>query len=133
MQDKYKIGQISELHHVFDTKSVLTFSEISTDKNPIHIDEKFATDSLFGKRIVHGILVASLFSAIIANKVPGPGSIYLSQELIFKKPVFHNEEVIAKVEIINIREDKPIITLRTTCYNLDGDILIDGKAVIKKI
>jgi acyl dehydratase len=80
---------------------------------------------------VHGILVASLFSGLIGMKLPGEGSIYLGQHLSFKAPVAIGEQVTASVEIIKIRKDKPIITLRTVCVNSEGKVVIDGEAVVK--
>jgi len=77
------------------------------------------------------MLVSSLFSAIIANQLPGSGSIYLNQVINFKKPIYFEEEVTAEIEIINIREDKPIITFKTTCYNSKNEIVIEGEAVVK--
>ena len=128
---KFKIGDTESISKTFTREDVIKFSEISLDINPIHLDEEYARNTVFGKNIVHGLLVSSLFSAIIANKLPGPGSIYLTQELNFKKPVFHNELVTAKVEIIDIRQDKPIIKLMTTAYNQNNELVIEGYAVVK--
>ena len=105
---------------------------ISGDNNPLHLDSDFAASSSFGRPIVHGILVSSLFSAIIANELPGPGSIYLHQSLDFKAPVFHNTDVVIRVQITNLRVDKPVFELSTTCLSLDGQILIMGKAIVIK-
>lgn len=126
-----KIGDKASLSKVFTEEDVIWFSEISADTNPIHLDESYAASTVFGKRIVHGMLVASLFSALIGVKLPGQGSIYLGQSLSFKAPVFIGDQVTASVEIISIREDKPIITLRTLCLNDAGQMLIEGEAVVK--
>ena len=125
------IGQTATKTKTFNTDDVLTFSELSTDKNPIHIDEDYAKNSAFKERIVHGFLVGSLISAVIANDLPGEGSVYLHQDMDFKKPVKHGDTITARVEIVNIRKDKSIITLKTECINLNGDIVISGQAVIK--
>jgi len=130
MISKFKIGEKAYLSKVFTEADVILFAKLSLDINPLHLDKDFAMKTIFKKRIVHGMLVSSLFSAIIANNLPGPGSIYLSQELNFKKPVFLNEEVLAEVEIINIRKDKPIITLKTICYNMEKQIVIEGEAIV---
>lgn len=132
MQDKYNIGDFAIIKKVFTTAEVKTFAEISLDVNPIHLDEAAAKNSVFGARIVHGMLVGSLFSALIANKLPGPGSIYLHQELNFKKPVYHGQEITAKVVIVDIRQDKPIFTLNTICTNEQQEVVIEGKAVVLK-
>ena len=132
MQDKFKLGDFYEFKYSFSEKEVFLFSELSLDKNPLHLDKEFAKSTVFGKRIVHGMLVSSLFSGVIANKLPGIGSIYLGQSLNFKMPIYFNQELIIRVEIIKIRTDKPIYTLRTTCLDNDLNILIDGEAIIKK-
>jgi acyl dehydratase len=126
-----KVGDCASLSKVFTEEEVIQFSVISTDTNPIHLDEEYAAASIFGKRVVHGMLVASLFSGLIGVELPGKGSIYLGQSITFKAPVPIGEKVTAKVEIINMREDKPIITLRTTCVNQTGELVVEGEAVVK--
>ena len=131
MNSTLKIGNMASQRKIFTEEEVLQFSKLSLDQNPIHIDKEFAKASIFGKRIVHGMLVASLFSGILGEKLPGKGTIYLGQNLVFKAPVFIGEEVTASVEIIHVREDKPIVTLRTICRNSEDKIVIDGEAVVK--
>jgi len=131
MKSKLVVGQSYSEEIFIDQNLVSRFAELSGDKNPIHIDEDFARNSIFGKPIVHGMLIASLFSKILGNNLPGEGSIYLGQSLRFIKPVFVNGKVTIEVVITNIREDKPIVTLRTTCYNSSKEVAIDGEAVIK--
>jgi acyl dehydratase len=130
MPDKYKVGDFHEIKRAFSYDDVKLFSQLSTDFNPIHLDYEFSKSTVFGKPIVHGLLASSLFSSIIANTLPGPGSIYLNQTLSFKSPIFHDLPIIAKVEIISIREDKPIYELKTICINEQGDILIEGVAIV---
>ena len=131
MINTLKVGDKAILSKAFTEEEVFQFANISTDKNPLHLDKDFGEASVFGQRIVHGMLVASLFSGLIGMKLPGVGSIYLGQNLTFKAPVFIDEQVTASVEIINIREDKPIITLRTVCINSEGTVVIEGEAVVK--
>ena len=128
---KLKIGDKVELSKAFTEEEVFHFAEISTDKNPLHLDRDFGRASVFGRRIVHGMLVASLFSGLIGMELPGRGSIYLGQHLSFRAPVAIGEQVTASVEVIHIRPDKPIITLRTVCVNSDGKTVIEGEAVVK--
>jgi acyl dehydratase len=109
----------------------MQFANISADNNPIHLDERFAAASVFGQRIVHGMLTASLFSGLIGVELPGNGAIYLGQSLTFKAPVLIGEQVTASVEIVKIREDKPIVTLRTLCVNNEGVVVVEGEAVVK--
>ena len=131
MASTYKIGDKVSLTKAFSEEEVLHFSRLSTDTNPIHLDHEFASASVFGSRIVHGMLAAGLFSALLGRELPGAGTIYLGQQLSFKKPIFIDEEVTASVEIIKIREDKLIITLETLCVNSKGEIVIEGEAVVK--
>ena len=131
MISNLKVGDRASLSKAFTEEDVIQFANISTDTNPIHLDESFAADTVFGHRIVHGMLIASLFSALVGVKLPGEGTIYLGQSLSFKAPVSIGEQVTASVEIVKIREDKPIVTLRTLCIKSEGQIVIDGEAVVK--
>ncbi len=124
------IGQKAQTSRAFSEQDVAQFASLSGDFNPIHLDPEFAKNSLFGQRIVHGILVSSLFSGLLAGKVPGPGSIYLSQTFKFQKPVFLDQTVTASVEVIAVREDKPIVTLSTLCVNEQNEVVISGEAVL---
>ena len=126
-----KIGEKASVKKAFTEKDVLSFSTLSTDTNPLHLDQEFASKTIFGEPIVHGILVASLFSGLIGVVLPVTGSIYLGQNLSFKAPVHLNEEVTATVEVIKIRDDKPIVTLKTICVNSLGETVIEGEAVVK--
>lgn len=131
MSNTLKVGDTALLSKAFTEEEVFRFAAISGDKNPLHLDRDFGEASIFGQRIVHGMLVASLFSGLIGMKLPGEGSIYLGQSLTFKAPVAIGEQITASVEIINIREDKPIVTLRTVCINSEGAVVIEGEAVVK--
>lgn len=131
MDNTLRIGDKALLRKAFTEDEVFQFANISADKNPLHLDKDFGEASVFGQRIVHGMLVASLFSGLIGMELPGEGSIYLGQSLTFKAPVAIDEQVTASVEIINIREDKPIVTLRTVCINSEGRVVIEGEAVVK--
>jgi len=127
----FYVGQNASLSKRFVLDDVKAFSQLSMDNNPVHLNEEYAKNSIFGDRIVYGYLTASLFSGIIGSIMPGPGAIYLNQNLNFRKPIYHNELVTATCTITHIREDKPIITLETICKNEKGEIAIDGTAVIK--
>jgi acyl dehydratase len=124
-------GQRAFIKKRFSSQDVEQFAELSLDRNPIHLDEKAAAQSVFGRRVVHGMLVASLFSALLGQHLPGEGTIFLGADIQFKGPVFVDDEVTAFVQIEKIREDKPIVTLRTWCENSKGETVVDGKAVAK--
>ena len=130
MFSDFYIGQEATISKTFVFDEVVAFSELSLDRNPIHLDKEYAKKGIFSDLIVHGLLTSSLISAVIANKLPGPGSIYLSQSLKFLKPVYHNEEVVAKVKIVDIKNEKLIIMLETQCF-VNDIIVLDGIAVVK--
>lgn len=125
------VGMRASVQKAFSALEVEQFANLSLDKNPIHIDEAYAAQTVFGRRIVHGMLVASLFSGILGQKMPGEGTIYLGGTVKFVGPVYIDEQVTAHVEITKIREDKPVVTLRTWCENTKGEIVVDGEAVVK--
>jgi 3-hydroxybutyryl-CoA dehydratase len=127
----YKAGDKATTKKAFTAKDVELFAELSTDKNPIHLDDAYSATTIFKQRIVHGSLVSSLISAVLGNKMPGNGSIYLSQTVNFKRPVFLNDEVTCVVEIMEILTEKSIYKLSTNCYNSNNEIVIEGNAVIK--
>ncbi len=126
-----KIGQTASVQKTFSEADTTAFAGISMDVNPIHMSEKYAKETIFGKRVVHGILTSGLISAVIGNHLPGPGSIYLGQTLKFMAPVYLGDDITAQLEITNLRPDKKIVELSTTCFNQDGKTVITGMATVK--
>ncbi|MEG1528280.1 MAG: MaoC family dehydratase [Clostridia bacterium] len=126
-----KLGLKDSLTKTFTDADVRKFAEVSLDTNPLHLDEEFAKTTVFGKRIVHGICVCGLISAVLANKLPGAGTIYLGQEVRFTAPVYLNDTITAEVEVSELREDKHIVKLATTCTNQDGKVVVSGFATVK--
>ena len=124
------IGEKASLVKQVTESDVLRFAEITGDKNPIHIDVEYASQTRFKERIAHGLLVASLISAVIGTRLPGIGCIYVSQSLEFKAPVKLGDVIEAEVEIIEKIPEKNRVHLRTVCYNQDGTVVIDGEAVV---
>jgi acyl dehydratase len=127
----YKVGDKVEISKTFNLADVKLFAELSGDMNPVHLSKDFAANTIFIKPIVHGFLYSSMISALLANELPGPGSIYIHQELNFKLPVFHGEKVTAKVQIEEIKPEKSIFILKTECFKNDNEIVLTGKAIIK--
>jgi len=125
-----KVGDRASFTKSFSHEDVVLFAEVSGDHNPIHLNEEYAADTRFGRPIVHGILTAGLVSSVLGNELPGPGSVYLSQMLRFRAPVYYGDTVTAIVEVTAVREDKPIVTLRTTCFNQAGQVVVEGEAVL---
>lgn len=126
-----QIGQKASIQKTFTAADVTAFAGISLDVNPIHVSDGYAKGTIFGKRIVHGILTAGLISAVLGNQLPGPGTVYLGQELKFTAPVYLGDDITAEVEIIELRPDKKIVKLSTTCTNQEGKTVITGVATVK--
>ncbi len=124
------IGKTVEVQRVFTSSDVEQFAQISGDRNALHLDEEYAQRSRFGRPIVHGMLVAGLISKIIGMQMPGKGSIYLEQNLSFKKPVYIGEKVTAKVCIRDIDENRHIFDLETNVYNEEQICVLAGSAKI---
>jgi acyl dehydratase len=127
---RFKVGDSAEITKTIHDADIHAFADVTGDHNPVHVDEAFAKTTRFGRRIAHGMLTASLISAVLANKLPGEGSVYLGQTLRFVAPVFPGDEVTARVVVKEIREDKPIVKLETTCVNQRGEVVIRGEASV---
>lgn len=128
----YRIGENVQVSKTISETDVYLFAGISGDFNPVHVNKVEAEDSIFGKQIAHGFLVGSLLSNAIGMRLPGPGTIYMEQDMKFKKPVHIGETVTAKLEVSEIlNEEKRILKLTTQVVNQHGDLVIDGYAVVK--
>lgn len=125
-----QLGDTATLSKTITDEDIQTFAKLTGDQNPVHLDDEFAKGTRFGRRIAHGMLGASLISALLANKLPGRGAVYLSQSLRFVAPVYPGDTVTASATVTKIKEGKPIITLETICTNERGQRLIEGEAVI---
>ena len=127
------VGAQATRERTITDDDIVRFAEVSGDRNPVHLDADYAARSPFGQRIAHGFLIGSLISAAIGMDLPGPGSIYLGQTLKFVAPVHIGDTVTVSVEVIKVREDKGLITLRTDCTNQNGALVITGEAVVKYV
>jgi 3-hydroxybutyryl-CoA dehydratase len=125
-----KVGDSASRSHTFHDEEVRTFARISGDTNPVHLDEEYAARTRFGRRLVHGMLTAGLISAVLGTQLPGPGSIYIRQTLAFRAPVYIGDTITATVTLKALREDKPIGTFETVCRNQNGDVVLEGEAVL---
>lgn len=128
--DQFNIGDSAEFTKTITEYDVYQYAGVTGDFNPAHIDEVYAKETFFKKRIAHGMLAGGLISAVLGTRLPGPGSIYLRQELNFTAPVYFGDTVTAKVEIVDINLGKKRITLKTICTNQDDKMVVDGEAVI---
>ena len=125
-----RIGMFEEVGKTITEADIVNYAGLSLDINPIHLNN--AKDSIFKERIAHGMLTSGLISAVLGTKLPGEGSIYLSQTLKFISPVKIGDTITAKAEIIDINPEKKIITIKTTCINQNKNIVIDGEAKVLK-
>jgi 3-hydroxybutyryl-CoA dehydratase len=125
-----KVGDSAEVSKTIADEDVRAFAELTGDRNPVHLEEEYAASTRFGRRIAHGVLAASLISAVLANELPGRGTVYLPQTLGFTAPVFLGDTVTARAVVKSVREDKPVVTLETVCTNGRGERVVEGKAVV---
>lgn len=125
-----EVGARASRTKTITDEDIRAFAQASGDTNPVHLDDAYAAETRFGRRIAHGLLTASVISAILGNDLPGHGTIYLGQELKFKAPVYLGDTITATVELIKYRQDKRIATFSTTCTNQDGTIVLEGEAVV---
>jgi acyl dehydratase len=127
---KINIGDsFSTVREVTD-ELVRAFAEVSGDHNPIHLDDVFAAKTRFGKRIAHGMLSGAFVSAVLGNEFSERRIVYLSQTMRFVAPVFIGDTITTTATVAHIREDKPIVTLETTCTNQTGQTTLTGGSVV---
>jgi 3-hydroxybutyryl-CoA dehydratase len=128
--DDFALGRRDSFTKTVTEADVATFAGLIGDFNPIHVDAEYARKSRFGRRVAHGMFAGGLISAVLGNKLPGPGAIYLSQQLEFLAPVFIGDTITARVEVSEWRPEKRILTLKTDAYNQEGKQVVTGKAVL---
>ena len=123
------LGQSAQMTRIVAENDLATFAAVTGDDNPVHLDEAYAATTPFKGRIAHGMLSAGYISAVIGTKLPGPGTIYISQALRFRRPVRIGDEVETRVEITAIDADRARVTLATVC-TVGGKVVVDGEAEI---
>jgi 3-hydroxybutyryl-CoA dehydratase len=124
------VGDSAEFAKTISETDIYLYAGITGDFNPAHINEAYAQRTFFKTRIAHGMLIAGLISAVGGNMLPGPGAVYVRQELDFIAPAHIGDTITARVEVIEIMTDKNRIKLRTTCVNQDGKQVMDGEAIL---
>ncbi len=125
------IGEKASFSKTLTVYDVYSFAGITGDYNPVHINSRLAKNSMFGKQIVHGMLAGSLFSTVLGTQLPGPGTIYLEQDLKFKKPIYFDDTITAFVEVTEIiNPKKGIYKLSTVLSNQNDEIVTDGYAIV---
>ena len=123
-----RVGETACFSKTISEYDVYAFAGITGDLNPVHIDRVAAEASPFGKRVAHGMLTASLLSTVLGARLPGPGTIYLSQSLKFVKPVFIGDTVTATVEVAELLTEKNRVRLATRCTNERGEVVAEGES-----
>jgi 3-hydroxybutyryl-CoA dehydratase len=128
--EDFTVGMSATFSKTITEADIVLFAGVSGDNNALHINEEYAQGTPFGGRIAHGMLTASVISAAVANKLPGPGAVYMSQSLIFRAPVRPGDTVHATVTVKEIFSDRNRVVLQTTC-TVKGHAVIDGEALVK--
>ncbi len=123
------LGQTTEISHTVTDADIRAFAEVSGDNNPVHLDEAYAAATPFKTRIAHGMLSAGYISAVLGTRLPGPGAIYISQTMNFKRPVRIGDEVITRATVSAIDADRARVTLSTVC-EVAGKAVVEGEAVV---
>ncbi len=124
-----EIGMVRSLRKTITDRDISLFAEVSTDHNPVHLDESYAQDTIFQGRVAHGMLTAALISAVIGEQLPGHGAVYLSQSLKFMAPVRPGDTVYAEVKVVSIDHAKRRVTLETHC-TVGDTVVLKGEALV---
>lgn len=125
---KPEVGARAERRRRTSSQDIVAFTGMTGDRNPLHYDRELAEKSIFGRIIVQGGVTSGLLNALVAEDLPGPGTVFLGVEWKFLKAVGSDEEIIARAEVLTVRDDKPICTLATTVENENGEICLSGTA-----
>ena len=125
-----EVGATARRSRRVTQRDIELFTELTGDRNPLHYDADAAERSRFGGLIVQGGVTSGLLNAVVAEDLPGPGSVFLHVDWNFKAPVRPGDEITAEVEVLEAREDKPLSKLRTTIVNQDGVVVLDGTALV---
>jgi len=128
--DEIKLNETSEFSKTISESDVYLYAGVTGDLNPAHINEEYAKETFFKTRIAHGMLGAGLISTVLGTRLPGPGTVYVRQELNFLAPIRIGDTVTARVEVIEIFTEKKQVRLKTTCSKQDGTMVLDGEAIV---
>ena len=121
------VGQKARRTLTLGEAEVAAYAKITGDYNPLHFDEAFAAGTRFGKRVVHGGLTSGILNALVAEDLPGPGTVFMSQQLKFVAPVFIGDSITGEVEVLEVHDTKPVTKLRATVHRADGELVLEGE------
>lgn len=124
-----RVGDRARRTRLVERADIERFTDISGDRNPLHYDEEVAKNSRFGEIIVQGGVTSAILNAVVAEDLPGPGTVFLNVNWNFRAPVRPGDEITGEVEVLEVRADKPITRLRTTVTRGDGVVALEGEAV----
>lgn len=124
------VGDVAEFSKTVSESDIYLFAGVTGDFNPAHINEEYAKKTFFKTRIAHGMLAAGFISAVVGTKLPGPGAIFIKQELKFLAPVQIGDTITARAEVVEVNVEKNRIRLKTTCLNQEGKTVLDGEALV---
>ena len=124
-----RVGQVAERSRTVQATDIERFTEISGDRNPLHYDESVAKASRFGEIVVQGGITSAILNAVVAEDLPGPGTVFLQVNWSFKAPVRPGDTITGRVEVVEVRADKPIAKFKTSVVRHDGTVVLDGDAV----
>jgi len=128
--EEINIGDFAEFSKTVSEADVYMYAGVTGDLNPAHVNEAYARGTFFKTRIAHGMLTGGFISAVLGTQLPGPGTIYIRQELNFRAPVRIGDTITAKIEVVEKNPEKNRLRMSTTCTNQDGTIVVDGEAVV---
>ncbi len=128
--EELQVGDTAKFSKTVSESDVYLFAGVTGDLNPAHVNEAYAKDTFFKTRIVHGMLSASFISTVIGTMLPGPGTVYMRQEVSFRAPVKFGDTVTAIVEVAEIIADKKQVRLKTYCINQENITVVDGEALV---
>lgn len=122
-----EVGQTAERTLTFTDREVEAYATITGDRNPLHFDEAFAAGTKFGRRVVHGGLTAGILNALVAEDLPGPGTVFMSQELKYLAPVYVGDTIKGQVSVLELHATKPVTKLAARVWRSDGTLVLEGE------
>ena len=128
--DEIKVGDSAEFAKTISESDIYLFAGVTGDLNPFHVNEEYSKQTFFKGRIAHGMLLAGFISTVVGCKLPGPGAIYVKQELKFMAPARIGDTITAKATVTEVMVDKNRVILQTTCTNHNGEVVLDGQAMV---
>lgn len=128
--DEIKVGDSAEFAKTISEADIYLFAGVTGDLNPFHVNEEYSKKTFFKGRIAHGMLLAGFISTVVGCKLPGPGAIYVRQELTFMAPARIGDTITAKATVIEVMTEKNRVVMQTTCTNQNDEIVLDGQAML---